>query len=508
MHSHLNLSNIKLMSICLLIFFFILNYFLSFKTYELLNGLSILGLQVCLILLLSFGIFSFLRALKKHNFYSNLFILTQLLFWLFWAVLNHPGYFNIDTVFLHSNVAKGELFPWQGNIYPLLVQCMYYLDKTFFTMALLHIYILIACFKICLDVVSIKNLSTVFFVSFFCLTPIWVFNVIHINRDILFGLLNVFFSLYLARLIFLKKKLSLKEMGSILLLCFVLSEMRQDAKPYLFAVIFLLWPYRDLFQVSKKYLLSAWAGLIIFTFAINVLWYQKKMNLLDQRYQLSAVYHTLNYFVYNYPDVLSDVEKEKISKVVDYSFMRKNYSANWIGGFHDQKYTIPEDAKIWSDFLQTYVGIIFKNPYIFLMERMGLFLNANNLTHGTWFHANAFDAHMNTLKIERLRVSDEMRAFLNNSLYSFAKKLDEYFITRIVFVSPIFLLIFSMLVVFKNQLLRRYYYLFLLFLSSRLVITFFLAPEPQMKYYSPLMFLPIFIILLAVGKREVVKISD
>lgn len=453
--------------------------------------------QLLLVGWLVLAVVSGLKILKQSTSLSRIFIFLSCSIWLALAVLQHPGYVNFDTFSLQDLLGNGELSTWNTLMYSIIVKALFAADKSLFLLTLLHVFIFIGCLIKCIHISPLRKWWSLPLVIALTLLPLVQASVLYISRDNLFGLLVSYLLLCLAEKYFNKQSYNGTFILKTLLLTFVASEVRQDAKLLLLAYPFLIFTLDRSYPKLRKYL--AVGALFAFSIAVNLGLLVKGLYVTNQHYQFTGVIHPINYIVHLRHDEIPSEQREAIQKVVDFDSLRE-YDPQSILPFHRGKFTLPVGLDDWRSFTRVYRDLVLKYPQDFITERFHVLNATFNLEGNPFIFPDEFEMTAELpqqvrarYQLQRWNFWPEFRQqhthFLLNSM--FYNNL-----CRILFGGPLVLFILAGALALWRSPFRLYYWVATLFYCSRFPVVFLMAPEPQLKYYAPMMFFPLFAILI------------
>jgi hypothetical protein len=462
--------------------------------------------QFLLAALVGHGLFRFLRDFKSLNKYSKTALVLLALSWLISSVLHYPGLVNQDTFILQKTLSENALSDWSMIMYSLIVKLFFEIDPSLFLFGLFMIYLLLCCIYKCLKLFQPTGWIAVLIIFVIGNHPLLQANTLYIVRDSLFALLVSLVILEFAEVYFKAKKLDLAFLIAVVTIGFVTSELRQEAKLYILAFPMLLFLLEKEYSSKKKW--AAFGVLVLLSVYWNVSLESKKITQTNQFYKLTGIIHPLNYIVYRNSPLISPEAKEKINRVIDYDSLR-SYNSISITPFHEGKYKLPVDDKTWDEFVATYENVVKENPGLFFEERNDVILAALSLRGIPFIFPNSFDAESpeatyvkNKYNLKRgvlWKTGTDLHTRFLNLVYSFQTPYE--FVNCFIFGSPVqVLIIFAILLGLANN---RAFYFFaavsLGFCVTRLPAIYLLEPEPQLKYFSILVYVPVFLSLLLVG---------
>lgn len=461
-------------------------------------------LQFGLFATIAWSLWSVVKNFKSQPLPGRIFFLLQVLIWVFLAVLRHPGFVSFDNFQLQKILLQGALSAWSGIMYSLFVKSFFEIDHSLFLVCLFQIYLFLGCIWICLKIFPLRSWWIAGLLTLLTMHPLIHIVNLFITRDTLFGLLSCVLVLQIGQRYLLKQTLTLRFLIMISFMVFVIAQLRQEAIIYVLAFPALVFGFRSELGIKGKSLIC------ILLVGFSALWIFLLNNdnkvQINQDYQLTGVLHSLNYIVHSNPQGISSDQKQKIAAVVDYDSLVNEYNENSISQFHERKFKLPVSDEIWSNFLSVYRELVVENKELFLKERTQVFMTTLNIEGVGYLYSDEFDAQMfekdrKLMNMESWKLFPELTRFHQHYLgliYSFISVNPT--INALSPISPVELFVLSWFVLW---LLRKsdfaYFYLGAsVFCYSRLPAVFLLAPEPQLKYYNILIYLPFFLTLLGV----------
>lgn len=453
--------------------------------------------QLLLVGWLFLAVVNGLNILKESTFLSRIFIFISCLIWLGLAVLQHPGYVNFDTFSLQDLLGNGELSTWNTLMYSVIVKALFATDKSLFLLTLLHVFIFIGCLVKCIQIAPLRKWWNLPLALGLTLLPLIQASVLYISRDNLFGLIVSYLLLCFAEKYFKREDYRAAFILKTFVLAFVASEIRQDAKLLLLAYPILLFTLDQNYAKSKKILAAA--ALFVFSLAVNLGLLAKGLYVTNQHYQFTGLIHPINYIVHLHHDKIPPGQREAIQKVVDFDSLQE-YDPQSILPFHRGTFTLPVSQEDWKKFTGAYRYLIKTYPLDFITERFQLLRTTFNFDGYPFIFPDEFEMSAELpaqvrarYQLQRWDFWPEFRQqhtnFLLKSMFS-----NDFF--RIIFGGPLVLFILAGLLTLKCRSYGLFYWTATLFYCSRFPVVFLMAPEPQLKYYAPMMFFPLFAVFI------------
>lgn len=460
--------------------------------------------QILLGIHLLLSLYNFSRGFHFFNRSSKAIFTLLTAFYLALAILYHPGMVNSDTFDIQYTLANGRLSDWQTILYSLIFGLFVKLDQSAFLLTLFHVYILMACFYKCLRIAPARSAGGVALYLILGLLPLIQFTVLFLSRDILFGLLTAYLLLEFAEKYFRREPADFRFTAFTFLLVFVLSELRQDAKLYVLFYPLLLWSLGPAFSTAKKAVLGIL--LVAMSLAANGILMHKKIFTAHQLYQFTGILHPLSYIAHSVPEEVSPETRQTLSRVISFDDLVQGYEPLRIAQFHNQKYTLPVSEEHWRQFVAAYLGLIAAHPGLFLRERLSMLAATLNLWDYPFISASEFktitteQAHFvrDTQGVKEWSLAPE----LQKSHLDLTSKLVYGRGIRLWFGSPIAVFMLAFLLLACRRHYTRFFLAATVFYFSRFPVVFLMAPEPQMKYYSPILYFPVFMILILALFRD------
>ncbi|MGZ3724946.1 MAG: DUF6020 family protein [Pseudobdellovibrio sp.] len=440
----------------------------------------------------------------------------QVICWSALAVLYFPGHYNIDTFYTLLSIIKNTPVIQQGLLFPAVISCLYNLDNSTTLICFLNIALFIfLLFKI-LRIFKIRQAVplTVFFIMTF--QPGVQCFLLHVGRDLFQGLVLALFVIIFAEAYFKKEKIGAEFWLKVMLCLIVLSESRQEGKIYYIVTAALFYPLIRSNQVSKTATAVFLTSLTIMTLAISYSCYQGDVFPADVGYQYTALPQQLNYIVKNRPDALTEQNKAALGEFIDYSVLSRDYAPNDPRGlFKAMSFKNKNDSEKWKNFLKATFNIYYENSDLYFKERFLMFAHTIGILNSPYCSNDFFESTgqveqfvKRVLRLGRSETFKGIRAAHEKFLYDINTWASENFLVRFFLTSPLALMLFAVVMVFRNRKLWLFGASTLIFLIPRSIILYLCIQLPVAKYFTPLTFVPLILILMAFSFESETKTVD
>ena len=485
-------------AVCLMLFVISLDH-----TYQFLSTFQNIFL-VLLSAIIFFGLISFVKTFENFKFYTKLVFTFHLFVMITIGLLHHPGLINDDTYNMMDVLRQNKLSTWSSVGYSLFLSLFYKFDKSYFSQALAQLFMYSACVFTALRIFGVNSLIRAVLLSGCALFPLIHATNLYVTRDNLMALIAAYAVLICLDYKFNRKPINFFFLLKTAVIIFIASTIKQDGLVLIavFPVLLLLFD-----DVSKKQKAAITAILCGMAFIWHVSLYGKKFVETSQYYQLTGVIHSLNYIVYTQKDAISSEEKEIIGKVVDYDYISKNFDQHAITAFHLNKHFLPVAESDWVKFLSTYRNLVYRFPDDFLKERFQVLSTSMNIGDVPFIFPDHFDSKnqpaveiRDQFKMTRLNLFPELTNLHMRFLTHFCNHPEPMWSNFFkIFGSPIFIILSAIAYILRSADLKIYkvFAIAAAFSLARLVPVFLLAPEPQMKYYSFLIYTGFFFLIVA-----------